>query len=133
MPESGGVSAVTELDSWQVTEMKDWYSAKLRFAVLIESKGLDGYMDSLLLFRADDFVGAFQRALDLGRRREVTYLNSEGHSVAWRLAEVVSLDVIRVESLDGAEVYSEPVVHQDPNVPMETDFHPELSQPTQTF
>ena len=53
--------------------------------------------------------------------------------VVWKLPEVLSLDTIQAESLDGAEIYSEPVPAPDHSWTIERDLHPEESNPTQTF
>jgi hypothetical protein len=91
-------------------------------------------MDSIFVFRAIDFQDAFHRAIQLGRESENEYLNHLGGRVRWRLKEIISLDVIRKESLDGAEVYSESVnVPEDEDIPFEAVFDPEQSEPTQTI
>src|SRR5271157_4406264 len=102
-----------------------WFSAKLRFAVLIETEGLVRYADSLHLFRSREFDQAFKRALEIGRNNEQSYLNGDGHKVVWKLERIVTLDIVRARSLDGAEVYSEFVSAADPNLPVEHTFSPE--------
>jgi len=52
----------------------------------------------------------------------------------WKLAEIVSLDMIAAESLDGVEVYSEPVeLALGEAFLLDVEWHPERSQPTQTI
>lgn len=110
-----------------------WFSTKVRLVLLLEEQGATRYMDSVFTFRATDFQGAFERALELGRGQEQTYANAEGRRVAWRLVRVVSLDQIASESLDGAEVYSEPVpLPEGEVIPFAAEFEPEKSAPTQT-
>jgi hypothetical protein len=91
-------------------------------------------MDNVYVFEAHEFDDAFQRALQIGRAAEEEFVNADKHRVRWRLKEVVSLDLIRSSSLDGAEVYSDPVELQ-PGTTYEFDtvFHPEQSSPTQTI
>ena len=111
-----------------------WFSAKVRLVCLVESGGATRYMDSVFVFKADDWGPAFQRALSLGHSTEETYKNMEGEQVVWRLVKVVSLDWIEVSDLDGAEVYSEPVpLDPGENIPFDTVFKPEESEPTQTI
>jgi hypothetical protein len=109
-----------------------WFSARLRFAILIETQGLAQYSDSVYVFRSSDFETAFQKALEIGRAGERAYANGAGQRVEWKLAEVISIDIVRADSLDGAEVYSEPVWGSDPSLSLEHEFHPELSMPNQT-
>ena len=108
-----------------------WFRARLRFAVLIQQTGLQGYSDSVFVFRSADFDSAFLRALQMGREHEEEYTNGDGDRVRRRLAGVVSLDGLR-GALDGAEVYSEPVPANDPNISFDHEFRPGESVPTQT-
>jgi hypothetical protein len=106
----------------------------MRYAVLVESTGLLHYMDSVRLLKAVDFRNALQYALEAGLKDEKTYANGDGKQVRWRLASIISLDWIGDQLADGQEVYSEPVdVSEDQVVAFEHEFHPETSQPTQTF
>src|SRR5215471_20174637 len=91
------------------TQDAHWFSAKVRLVCLIEPTGAVRYMDSVYVLRSADFQSALERALDLGKSQERSYLNADNKRVAWKLAEIVSLDIITAESLDGVEVYSEPV------------------------
>lgn len=91
-------------------------------------------MDSVIVFRSTDFGSAFTRVLDMGRKRETIYLNDENRRVVWKLKEIISLDIIDSETLDGVEVYSEPVdLNPGELIPFNTEFHPEQSQPTQSI
>ena len=110
-----------------------WFSTRIRFAIVIETKGLVRYSDSVYLFRSENFDTAFQSALDAGRKNERAYVNGEGQRVFWKTAEVVSLDIIQAKSLEGAEVYSEPVAASDPSIAVDHKFSPESSKPTQTI
>jgi hypothetical protein len=119
-----------------VNETQDthWFSAKVRLVCLIEPTGALRYMDSIYVFRSADFQTAFKRALDLGKSQERSYLNADQKRVMWKLAEIVSLDMIAAESLDGVEVYSEPVeLAPGEAFPLDVALHPERSQPTQTI
>jgi hypothetical protein len=99
----------------------------------VENHNATSFMDMIFIFRAKEFQDAFTRALELGRQTEEEYLNAYHERVRWRLKEVISLDMIRRESLDGAEVYSESFeVPADQHIPFDTEFHPEQSQPGHT-
>jgi len=110
-----------------------WFSTRIRLACIIEQKGLRRFMDSIYVFRSTDFDDAFRRAIDIGRSQEKSYLNDANESVEWRLKEIISLDLIRPQSLDGAEVYSEPVEPATSDFLIDNAFHPEDSNPTQTL
>lgn len=112
-----------------------WFSAKIRLACLIKSRGLQSYADSIYVFRSDDFNDAFRKALAIGKAQESSYLNSDEDLVQWKLKEVISLDAIPSSLLDEwAEVYSEPVEPlPSEQFPFDYEFHPENSKPTQTL
>jgi Domain of unknown function (DUF4288) len=110
-----------------------WFSSRLRFGIIVETQGLVGYWDSVYVFQSSDFEAAFQKALGIDRRNEKSYLNADGERVVWKLAEVVSLDIIRTESLEAAEIYSEPVSGSDATLDIGPTFHPERSSPNQTI
>ncbi len=91
-------------------------------------------MDSVHVFRAEDYDDAQARALSIGRSHEQEYNNHEEMLVRWRFKEIVSLDAIKPDDLDGAEVYSEPFeLEDDERIPFDTVFHPEDSEPTSTL
>lgn len=111
----------------------NWFSTKVRLVCLLEGAGGTRYMDSVHLFRAKDSADAHGVALKLGREHEDEYRNSEGETVRWRLKEIVSLDCLGAELVDGVEVYSEPVaLETDVAIDFDDVFHPEKSEPTQT-
>jgi hypothetical protein len=106
-----------------------WYSAKLRFVVLLETTGSEHVSESLYLLRSDSFEAAFLRALEIGRASETEYLGGTGELVRWRLKEVVTLDEIGAAEFDGAEVYSRFTSLDDgEHYDFEDVFHPELSK-----
>ena len=114
--------------------MKEWYSARFRLVCLIERQGSHRYEDSVILMRATSFRDAFRRALEVGRQQEEEFVNEDGDRVRWRLKEIISLDIIGNEDLDGREVYSEPVdVPEEDQCPFDQEFEPEKSEPPQTF
>lgn len=91
-------------------------------------------MDTIVTFRARGFEHAFVRALELGRREESDYRNTEGERVVWRLKDILSLDMIPDETLDGVEVHCEiSEVPETDVVPFDSKFFPERSQPQQTI
>jgi hypothetical protein len=85
------------------------YSTCLRIACLIDNQGLESYMDSVHLIRAENKNEAFEKALKLGYSHEQEYLNGENHKVRWVFKQVISLDSLGNLELDGLEVYSQPV------------------------
>jgi hypothetical protein len=109
-----------------------WFSTKLRFAVMVESVGGNTLNDCVFLLRASDFDTAFEKSIKIGEASQAQYQNANGQKVQWRFMEVISLDVIESEDLDGCEVYSEPV-HLSELIPFEVEFNPKASKPVQTL
>jgi len=113
---------------------QSWFSSRIRLVVLIEGGPASHFADSIILFRAADFEDAFQRALVLGRKREQEYVGGEGKRVRWRLKEIVSLDIIDGDELDGVEIYSESAdFRAGDQFAFETTFLPDESKPGQTI
>jgi hypothetical protein len=111
-----------------------WFSTKLRFAIMVEPVGADTLNDCVFMLRAADFDEAFQRAVSVGHASEKKYRNLEGQLVQWVFSEIVSLDVIQSEDLDGKEVYSEPIhLSNERAIPFKTAFNPAASKPLQTI
>jgi len=88
--------------------------------------------DEIFAFRAADCSAAFERALAIGRNREESFVNEEGDRVVWRFAEVVTLDELRTDDLDGAEVYCAVLGAPSGDVPFNAVFRPDESEPGMT-
>jgi hypothetical protein len=113
---------------------QNWFSTKLRFAVMVEPDGASLLYDSVYLLRAGDFSAAFEKAVSIGETAQQEYLNGDGQRVQWRLMEVISLDIIDSDDFDGREVYSEPIrLDEIKMIPFGTKFSPRASKPTQTI
>ena len=116
----------------QTLRKKGWFSAKVRYAVLIGGE-FTRYSDSLRIFRAQDFGDAFQGALRLGYAHEEKHRNLDGEDVVLKFAQIVSLDGLGADLEDGQEVYSEAVFPKAEDVPGRCAIRPEDSSPTQTI
>ena len=111
-----------------------WFSTKLRFAIMLDQLGADTLNDCVFMLKAADFEAAFERAVSIGFASEEEYQNSEGQIVRWKFTEIISLDVIQSEDLDGCEVYSEPThLSSRDMIPFEFEFNPRASKPLQTI
>jgi len=115
----------------QVTQV--WFSAMLRFVILVENEGATDLSRSVLVFRAEDFAEAKQRALDLGRSMETTYRGGTGQEVRWRLETIETLDLLGDTITDGREIYSEPTkAPAGMAIPFDAKFDPANSTPGQS-
>ena len=110
-----------------------WFTARLRFAILTYQNGLERYCDSVVMLRASTRDAAFEKALELGRKRETTYRNLDEVAIRWCLASVVSLDEVQEDSLNGAEVLSLTVVPVEAGIAWHHEFHPVMSVPAETM
>jgi len=114
----------------------DFFSARILFIILVADgpgRKRNHYDESVIVFRAKDYVHAMDRALELGRARETNYKNDKGQRVRWTMVEIRNLDCIGPE-VDGKEVAS--VVHyrtSKKRIPPTRVFHPERSKPEESF
>ena len=104
-----------------------WYYARVRWAVMVEGRGLRQWKESMFLFRAADREAAFERALQLGTAGQ----RSEEKRRGWvdkRLAEIIELDDLS----DGEEIElrTKPA---DRTIGFEHKFEPERSEPRPAF
>jgi hypothetical protein len=110
-----------------------WFSATLRYAVIVEGQGRHMSCHSLVLLRAVDFEEAQSKAVSVGLSREQRYANPEGRRVSWRLEEILTLDLLREGIKDGTEVFCRLFEESDPTIGPDTVFEPAISQPAQTI
>ena len=116
------------------TSAAQWFSAKLRFLVLVEGAGTTQVAESVHVFTSADWDAAMQRALQLGSSHESEYRNSNGARVRWRLHSVVTLDIIAANELNGAEVHAAFTdVTDDLRLPFDAMLNPEESHPSQSI
>ena len=112
-----------------------WYSARLLYIILVDSKRprrRNSYEDRAILFRARDRKHALNKALVLGAKEEVEYMNVRKQRVRWALVEVMALDCIG-HIKDGAEVSSRLFRRTDQKpVPYSHRFQPKRSRPVET-
>ncbi len=88
---------------------REWYRAQIRWAVMVEGRGLREWEQGVYLFRSEDFDAAFQRALALGEGGQSGGEEGTGKP-RWtetRLAQVVALDCLGAELDDELEVHWE--------------------------
>jgi hypothetical protein len=105
-----------------------WRGARLRMARMVEPFGCDALVDHIIVYKAPYMADA-NSPLAFGRSLERE--ETADKRTAWRLVEVVpESEVVKLERLDGAEVYSEMIDLGPASViPSGTTFHPERSMP----
>jgi len=110
-----------------------WFSAMLRFVILVERGGGDDLARSVVLFRADDFPAAKARAIEIGLGMEQTYQSNTDEQVRWRLLGVETVDMLGEEITDGREVYAEPIpLATGISIPFDATFDPAAKEPGQS-
>jgi hypothetical protein len=85
---------------------RQWYRARIRWAEMVEGRGLRYWEEGLYLFRSEDREAAFCRALEIGEGGQSGEEEETGRRTRWvetRLAEVVTLDCL------GDELEQEPL------------------------
>jgi len=82
-----------------------------------------------VLFKADSYEAAFERALQLGKAQETHYKNHKGQMVRWAFVKVEQIKRL-VGGLDGVEVGSlMDVWPGNVTVPYRKRFYPERNEP----
>ena len=74
---------------------KQWFQARLRWAVMEEGRGLDHWREAEHIFQSDNREAAFREALRIGHSQEYVVVPDRGCVTMFehRLAEVVYLEV----------------------------------------
>lgn len=72
---------------------KQWFQARLRWAVMEEGRGLDHWLEAEHIFQSDSREAAFAEALRIGHNQEYVVVPDRGRVKPFenRLAEVVYL------------------------------------------
>jgi hypothetical protein len=79
---------------------REWYRARIRWAEMVEGRGIRQWEEGLYLFRSEDREAAFRRALEIGEGGQSGGEETSRSRTRWvetRLAEVVALDCLGPE------------------------------------
>jgi hypothetical protein len=85
---------------------RQWYQARIRWAEMVEGRGIRNWEEGLYLYRSVDRDAAFQRALEIGKGGQSGGEEETRRRTRWvetRLTEVVTLDCL------GSELEEEPM------------------------
>ncbi len=113
----------------------NFYSARLLYIVLVDDRPCKSHTweETVVVFRARDWIHAFARALDVGHSHEIEYLNHKQQKVRWALVEIEHLELVG-KRVDGQEVmYRLRTRRSKKVIPFNAKFHPENSPPPQTY
>jgi len=94
--------------------------------------GRVGGEDTVYLFRAPSYSDAVKKFLALGRSKEHSYINGHGHMLRVRFVGLVTVDLIKANKLDGAEIVSTPLMETDPSFSFDTPLDPDNYEFTET-
>ena len=111
---------------------KSWYSATLRYYSVTAEMGRVGGEDTVHLIRARSFEEAIKKFLALGRSKEHSYRNGYGHDLRVRFVGLVTVDNIKKNDLNGAEIVSTPLMETDPSFSFDTPLDPDNYKFTET-
>lgn len=84
-----------------------WYISELVEQIAVEGDPRNVVHKNLVLIRADSPEEAYQKALQLGREREISYENPAGKQVRFRFRGLSELNAISDELEHGAELLYE--------------------------
>jgi hypothetical protein len=107
---------------------REWYQARIRWAEMVEGRGIRSWEEAMYLFRSEDYDSAFARALAIGEGCQSGGEEGTRHPrrVETRLAEVILLECLGSELEDELEVHwlKRPATEE---IPFEHKFEPALS------
>ena len=90
----------------QKTIIMKWYLAKIVFRIICgDGEHVAQFDEQLRLISAPDEEKAFEKAQDMGRKEQDSFLNLKKELVRWKFVQVSELYQLR-ELIDGAELYS---------------------------
>lgn len=69
------------------------FSSKVRFVYIVNNIPTM-FSDSIIVFETIDFDSAFKYILNLGKKWEKNYTNSEGETVIYKLKDILTIDAI---------------------------------------
>jgi hypothetical protein len=107
---------------------REWYQARIRWAEMVEGRGIRSWEEAVYLFRSEDYDSALERALAIGEGCQSGGEEGTRHPrwVETRLAEVIMLECL------GSELDDEVEVHwmrrrATEKIPFEHKFEPQFS------
>jgi len=110
---------------------KDWFHARIQWAVMEESKrGLVRWEESGCILRSEDLASAFQQALEEGRRHE-RWSKPGQYRIALRLARILVLN--RLGQDPGNLLIPAGCQKPAERLPFDHVFEPEAGFPPQRF
>ena len=83
-----------------------WYIAKIVYRIVCgNGEHTPQYEEQLRLIEASSKTEAFEKALQMGAKEEVQFLNQQQKMVQWKFIDVSDLYLLH-EVADGTEIYS---------------------------
>ena len=89
-----------------------WYIAKIIFQIRInQGEHHSQFDESVRLIEAASLPDAFNKARDIGRMEETSFLNQDAQDVHWKFIDVYDVHPIG-DLRHGSEIYSTTEVHE---------------------
>jgi hypothetical protein len=97
-----------------------WYVATIILKCEVAAEPVDPdewtCIQNIHVLRASDREEAYQKALELGKSGEVTYLNSDGQDVTWKFVGLQFLEELLTKTIrDGTEIWGHVFHSQNPD------------------
>ena len=84
----------------------NWYIAKIVFRIITgDGNHMPQFDEQLRLIRANDEQEAFEKAQQIGREEEDSFMNQKNQTVKWTFINIPELNKLPSLS-DGTEIYS---------------------------
>ena len=111
---------------------KQWFQARLRWAVMEEGYGIQRWRESEHIFLSENRESAFREALRIGRKQEHVLAGDDGSpDIEERLAEVVYLDRLGVNKTVFEVYLGEKKANE--RIGFDHVFEPEIRVPPPSF
>ena len=112
---------------------RQWFQARLRWAVMEEGRGLDHWLEAEHIFQSDGREAAFAEALRIGHSQEYVVVPDRGRvtTFEYRLAEVVYLE--EKGSAPAAFEVSVGTIKATEPLGFEHEFNPDARMPEPAF
>jgi hypothetical protein len=100
-------------------DAENWYLAKIVFQIIVGNTSNSQFDEQYRLVCASSSALAIEKANQIGRKMEGTFLNIQNEEVCWKFIDISAVHLLDL-SADGAELYAETYEAEDPDAHIHT-------------
>jgi hypothetical protein len=98
---------------------ENWYLAKIVFQILVGKNSNSQFDQQYRLISAVSTARAIEKANEIGRKMEGSFLNMQQEEVLWKFIDISAVHQLDL-STDGSELYAETFETEDPDAHIQT-------------